>query len=61
MNPGNISLNDVETVKDPVSGRVTFVYELGPSQKIEASSIVELVLKIKAHYEEQEFDHGQAD
>jgi len=58
-----ISINDVEPVRDPVSGRMTFKYELAPGQTIEASSIVELVLKIKAHFEKekQEFDHGQAD
>ena len=56
-----ISINDVETTKDSVSGRVTFKYELSPGVTIEAKSIVELVLKIKQHYSNEEFDHGQAD
>ncbi len=56
-----ISLNDVETRKDPVSGHTTFRYELAPGQTIEAKSIVELVLKIKQHFNEEELDHGQAD
>jgi hypothetical protein len=56
-----ISINDVDTVTDAVSGRTTFRYELAPGQTIEASSIVELVKRIQWHYEEQEEDHGQAD
>lgn len=56
-----ISINDVETQTDTVSGRVTYKYELSPGVTIEAGSIVELVKRIQWHYEQQEEDHGQAD
>ena len=61
MSNDRISINDVEPVRDPVSGRMTFKYELSPGVTIEAKSIVELILKIKQHYSNEEFDHGQAD
>jgi len=61
MSNNRISLNDVKTQTDPVSGRVTYKYELSPGATIEAKSIVELVLRIKQHYNNEEFDHGQAD
>jgi hypothetical protein len=56
-----ISINDVETITDKVSGRVTYFYELSPGVTIEARSIVELVKRIQWHYEGLEEDHGQAD
>ena len=56
-----ISINDVETITDKVSGRVTYFYELSPGVTIEASSIVELVKRIQWYYEEQEEEYGQTD
>ena len=61
MSNDRISINDIETIVDPISDRTTFRYELTPGVTIEAKSIVELVLKIKAHFAESEFEHGQAD
>lgn len=56
-----ISINDVESVIDPVSGRLTFKYELTSGITVEASSIKELVTKINNHFQTEEVDHGQAD
>lgn len=58
----NISINDVETKHDPVSGRTTFRYELAPGAVIEANSIVELVKKLKEYSNSIGVeDHGQGD
>jgi len=61
MSNDRISLNDVKTQTDPVSGRVTYKYELSPGATIEASSIVELVKRIQWHYEQLEEEYGQTD
>jgi len=61
MSKDEISMNEVETTFDPLSDRTTFKYELTPGVTVEASSIAELVKKIKQHFYESEVDHGQGD